>query len=283
MDDRRFETWVTNLKTNLPHAGSSVDQTIEKLIAAGPAGVRYLGRIDDSRVEEFLVRVLWNPDPDPDRQYAKLGVVRALAASPSPWVQRALVRALGYPKASLTRIVVQTLGGIGDEKAIGPLKDFEDANAGEPFGLADEATRAIAQIEARLATGVSPAAAKPEEPPGERSEIDVLIDQAGSWDEAKWEAAVQALEALGEPALRRLFEATEYLVKFSSDRHSRDAGTRRALALGRLGRLRPDVLVDLVRGKKYLKLDTIQGLGYTGDQRLAAIAREALKIVGNDG
>src|SRR5579863_2822168 len=43
MDDaRRFESWIKDLTDNQFDPGSSVDQTIENLCAAGPAAVRHL-------------------------------------------------------------------------------------------------------------------------------------------------------------------------------------------------------------------------------------------------
>jgi hypothetical protein len=332
-DADRIESWIEQLSNNLFDAGSSLDKTIEMMIAIGPAAVRrltryfaegpanrfgwypenlkaalvrlsqadpdtflasfpdvvadetgtlpaVLGRIDDPRVDDILNRVLWNPDPDPDRQYTKIGVVRALSATPGPRVQRALIRALDHPSNSLTRAVAQTLGAIGDKTAVEPLERYQAAKANEPFKLAEEAERAVLQIRTRLASGAPPAAQGNEV--RERSEVDRLIERLGSDDQAKSESALRALEDLGEPARRRLFEATEFLVKIPWGGHPMDAPTRRSVALGRLGRIYPDVLLGLVRGKKYLRLDTIQGLGYTGDERLTAIAREALKVCGDD-
>jgi hypothetical protein len=87
---------------------------------------------------------------------------------------------------------------------------------------------------------------------------------------------------LGEPALRRLFQAQEGLARIALGKWVIDAITNRAVALGHLGKLYPEVLLELVQGKKYLKLGRIQGLGFTGDKRLQSIAKEALKVCGDD-
>jgi hypothetical protein len=39
---------------------------------------------------------------------------------------------------------------------------------------------------------------------------------------------------------------------------------------------------DLIQGRTNLKLGVIDALGFTGDARLQAIAKEALKNFGND-
>ena len=108
-------------------------------------------------------------------------------------------------------------------------------------------------------------------------EIDRLIGQLGYS-----QAAIVKLEALGEPALRRLFDVVEGAVRIPSGGDPRDSYTNEAVALGRLGARHPDVLLALVEGRTDLKLGTIEGLGFTGDQKLKAIAQVALKTYGND-
>src|SRR5262249_12018435 len=49
-----------------------------------------LARIDDARVEDVLTRLIVTDDPDPDRHYARMCVVRSLANTPGPRVQRVL-------------------------------------------------------------------------------------------------------------------------------------------------------------------------------------------------
>jgi hypothetical protein len=112
----------------------------------------------------------------------------------------------------------------------------------------------------------------------DEDEADRWIEELGS----SFEHPASQLEALGEPALRRLFDACEGVVRVPLGQWPQDALTNRAQALGHLGKICPEVLLELVRGKKYLKLATIQGLGFTGDERLQAIAKEALKVFGDD-
>jgi RNase P/RNase MRP subunit POP5 len=52
--------------------------------------------------------------------------------------------------------------------------------------------------------------------------------------------------------------------------------------LGHLGKLYPEVLLELASGKKYLKFGTIYALKLTGEERLKTIAKEALKVLGDD-
>ena len=109
--------------------------------------------------------------------------------------------------------------------------------------------------------------------------------QADRWIEIlgqDLECAMMELEKMGEPGLRRLFQACERIVWVPPGGHWQDAAMNRASALGRLGKLYPELLLELVQGKKYLKMATIQGLGYTGDERLTTIAKAALKVFGDD-
>jgi hypothetical protein len=112
----------------------------------------------------------------------------------------------------------------------------------------------------------------------DQSEADSWIEMLGS----DLDCAINELVKLGEPALCRLFQASEGLVRVPLGQWSIDADTNRALALGHLGKLYAELLLELVQGKKYLKLGTIQGLGYTGDERLKTIAEEALKVYADD-
>jgi hypothetical protein len=109
-------------------------------------------------------------------------------------------------------------------------------------------------------------------------EADRWIEMFGS----NFEQAARELENLGESALVRLFEACEGQVRVPLGQGPKDALTNRARALGRLGKLYPEKLLELVRERKYLKLGTIEGLGLTGDERLKKIAKEALKVFGDD-
>ncbi len=111
----------------------------------------------------------------------------------------------------------------------------------------------------------------------DQSEIDRWIEYLGSCDDA-----VEKLEKLGEPALRRLFEVTEGLVSIPLGGYWQDASTNRALALGCLGKRFPEVFLELVKSRPFPKIQTIQALGFTGDERLEAFAKEALKDFGND-
>ena len=115
--------------------------------------------------------------------------------------------------------------------------------------------------------------------PVNEGDIDRLIMMLENED---WGCVIRKLEKLGEPALIRLAQVCEGIVKLPSCRDWRDGGMYRKLALGRLGKRYPERLLHLVQGRKYLKLDTIQGLGYTGDERLKTIARAALKVFGDD-
>src|SRR5690349_14164226 len=112
----------------------------------------------------------------------------------------------------------------------------------------------------------------------DESEADRWIEMLGS----SFDYPTKQLEKLGEPALRRLFEATEGLVQIPLGQWPTEAVTNRAKALGHLGRIYPDLLLELAQGKKYLKLGTINGLGFSGDERLKALAKEALKVFGDD-
>jgi hypothetical protein len=111
------------------------------------------------------------------------------------------------------------------------------------------------------------------------ADIDRLITALETEDS---ECVIRKLEELGEPALIRLFNACEHPGGLPACRYPQDAEMYRALALGRLGKRYPERLLQLVQGRKYLKLATIQGLGYTGDERLKTIAKAALKVFGND-
>jgi len=57
--------------------------------------------------------------------------------------------------------------------------------------------------------------------------------------------------------------------------------TDRSRALGRLGARYPDVLLALVQGRKSLKFGVITALGYSGDDGLKAVAKEALSQRGS--
>jgi hypothetical protein len=109
------------------------------------------------------------------------------------------------------------------------------------------------------------------------NEIDHWIERLGTSD-----FAVEKLERFGEPALRRLFCATEGLVNIPPGGDLREASTNRAVALGRLGKRFPEVFLELVKAREFPKFETIQALGFTGDERLKAIAKGALKNFGND-
>src|SRR5262249_29397533 len=90
-------------------------------------------------------------------------------------------------------------------------------------------------------------------------EIDGLISRLGTS-----ESAPEKLASLGEPALRRLFDALQgaVVIPFAGD--PRESITSRAMALGRLGARYPDSLLAQAQGRKDLKLGTIQALGITG-------------------
>jgi hypothetical protein len=108
-------------------------------------------------------------------------------------------------------------------------------------------------------------------------QIDNWIAMLGTGD-----YALEKLDNAGEPALHRLFQVLDGTIPGPPGGDPRDAFTYRAVALGRLGARYPDTLLALVQGKTYLKLGVIQALGLTGDPRLKAIAKEALKNFGND-
>jgi hypothetical protein len=111
----------------------------------------------------------------------------------------------------------------------------------------------------------------------DQCEIDRWIAQLGTSD-----LAIEKLASLGEPALERLFDVLEGRVQISTSADPRDSFTARAVALGRLGARHPEVFLGLVQGRSSLKLGVIQALGFTGDERLKAVATEALKNFGND-
>jgi hypothetical protein len=111
----------------------------------------------------------------------------------------------------------------------------------------------------------------------EESEIDRWIGCLGTSD-----YAVEKLETFGLPALHRLFQAVDGAVAIPAQGDPRDSSTGMYLALGRLGARYPEELLALVQGRTHLKLGLIQALGSTGDGRLKAIAKEALKNLGND-
>lgn len=115
--------------------------------------------------------------------------------------------------------------------------------------------------------------------PVNEGDIDRLIMMLENEDS---ECVIRKLEKLGEPALIRLLQVCEGIVILPPCRFWRDADMNQALALGHLGKRDPERLLHLVQGRKYLKLGTIQGLGYTGDERLKTIARAALKVFGDD-
>jgi hypothetical protein len=115
--------------------------------------------------------------------------------------------------------------------------------------------------------------------PMNEGDIDRLITMLENED---LECVIRKLEKLGEPALIRLFQACEGIGGVPASRYPQEAATYRPLALGRLGKRYPERLLQLVQGRKYLKLGTIQGRGYTGDERLKTIARAALKVFGDD-
>lgn len=112
----------------------------------------------------------------------------------------------------------------------------------------------------------------------DESEADRWIEELSS----DLESATLVLEKLGEPALSQLFHVSEGLVKVPLGQWWKDGMVNRPLALGHLGTLYPEVLLELVQGKTFLALGTIQGLGFTGDERLKTIAKTALKVFGND-
>jgi len=108
--------------------------------------------------------------------------------------------------------------------------------------------------------------------PVNEGDIDRLIMMLENEDS---ECVIRKLEKLGEPALIRLFQVCEGIVKLPPCRDWRDGDTYRHLALGRLGKRYPERLLQLVQGRKYLRLGTIQGIGFTGDERLKAIATKS--------
>jgi hypothetical protein len=111
----------------------------------------------------------------------------------------------------------------------------------------------------------------------DQNEIDKWIEYLCSS-----ESALEKLETFGEPALRLLFDVTEGLVQIPLGAHWKDASLNRALALGRLGKLFPEVFLELLKTRPFPKLETIQALGFTGDERLKEIAKQSLKNFGND-
>jgi hypothetical protein len=115
--------------------------------------------------------------------------------------------------------------------------------------------------------------------PMDENEIDRWIERLANQPED----AIENLEKLGgEPALHRLYQANEGTLRIPFGGDPRDALTNRSLALGRLGARYPETFLSLVQGKIYFTLGTIQALGFTGDPRLKAIAKEALKNFGNN-
>ena len=61
------------------------------------------------------------------------------------------------------------------------------------------------------------------------------------------ELAMKELEKFGKFGLRRLFQACECIVIVPPGGHWQDATMSRALALGRLGKLYPELLLELVQ------------------------------------
>jgi hypothetical protein len=113
----------------------------------------------------------------------------------------------------------------------------------------------------------------------DETEIEKWIGKLGTADA---DFAIEKLKKMGEPALHRLYQALDGTRPVPCEGDPRDAFTNKAVALGWLGARYPDTLLALVQGKIYLKLGVIDALGYTGDPRLKAIAKEALKNFGND-
>jgi hypothetical protein len=107
-------------------------------------------------------------------------------------------------------------------------------------------------------------------------EIDRLIGQLATSG-----YAIEKLELLGEPALRRLFDVVNGTVTVPTSGDLKDSFTQEAVVLGRLGAKYRELLLALVEGRTNLKFGVIQALGFTGNARLKAVAKEALTTFGN--
>jgi hypothetical protein len=106
-------------------------------------------------------------------------------------------------------------------------------------------------------------------------EIDRWIARMG---EGEAEDAVETLvEQGGEPALHRVYQVCEGIIQIPLGTYWRDSVDYRSVALGGLGARYPETFLGLAEGRVHFRDGTIRAMGFTGDPRLKAIAKEALK------